>query len=439
MENTKEQKIIKQKKKNVKIFPIYKTVSWDLLFYFPIIFLFLTQVKGFTPAQVLFSDSFYTLSNTFWQLPITSVVDRIGKKNCLIIGNILYSLSILAIIFVQNFYELLMIQFVYALGYSIKCICETNILYDSLPVGKKRGTVFSKIDGKSSSYFYIFDAIASVIAGFTFVINGYIPMVLCLICCITATVISFKFRHTKIVEEKVESISLKTYYGQLKESFKFFLKSKRLKSLIIFNAILMGVIFGIVNLRSSMLSEMKVPEQYFGIVFALLQLSAAFMARKTDKIQKMFKNKTLTFIGLPVTLSCILIGFVGLDTLSKSSFILIFLLFLIQYALKGPFQALMARYLNNFTNRKIRPKITALKYLTSNLFTALVSMLCALMLGFTSTANTFIVVGCISTIFIVLLLDYMRGRVGLKPEQYGKEDLRYSLYRPDKKKSQKSH
>ena len=187
-----------------------------------------------------------------------------------------------------------------------------------------------------------------------------------------------------------------------------------------------------------MLSEMKVPEQYFGIVFALLQLSAAFMARKTDKIQKMFKNKTLTFIGLPVTLSCILIGFVGLDTLSKSSFILIFLLFLIQYALKGPFQALMARYLNNFTNRKIRPKITALKYLTSNLFTALVSMLCAIMLGFTSTANTFIVVGCISTIFIVLLLDYMRGRVGLKPEQYGKEDLRYSLYRPDKKKSQKS-
>lgn len=95
MNKTKVQKIIKQKKKNVKIFPIYKTVSWDLLFYFPIIFLFLTQVKEFTPAQVLFADSFYTLSNTFWQLPITSVVDRIGKKNRLIIGNVLYSLSIL--------------------------------------------------------------------------------------------------------------------------------------------------------------------------------------------------------------------------------------------------------------------------------------------------------------------------------------------------------
>ncbi len=49
MKNTKEITTArKKKKKNVRIFPFYKTVSWDLLplFYFPIIFLFLTQIKG---------------------------------------------------------------------------------------------------------------------------------------------------------------------------------------------------------------------------------------------------------------------------------------------------------------------------------------------------------------------------------------------------------
>ena len=56
----------------------------------------------------------------------------------------------------------------------IKGICEANILYDALPKSKRRGKVFSTIDGKSTSYFYLFDAISSVIAGFTFVINGYI-------------------------------------------------------------------------------------------------------------------------------------------------------------------------------------------------------------------------------------------------------------------------
>ncbi len=145
MKVTEEQEI-RLKKKNVRIFPIYKTVSWDLLFYYPIIFLFLTQIKGFSPSQVLLSDAFYTLSNTFWQLPVTSLVDRIGKKNCLIIGNVLYSASILAMICLNSYYELLLIQFIYALGYSIKGICESNILYDSLPVGEKRGKVFSTID-----------------------------------------------------------------------------------------------------------------------------------------------------------------------------------------------------------------------------------------------------------------------------------------------------
>ena len=431
MKETKERKMIRHKKKNVRIFPIYKTVSWDLLFYFPIIFLFLTQVKGFSASQVLFADAFYTLANTFWQLPITSLVDRIGKKNCLIIGNVLYSASILAMIFMQNYYELLLIQFIYALGYSIKGICESNILYDSLPASKKRGRVFATIDGKSSSYFYIFDAISSVIAGFTFAINGYIPMVLCFLCCVLSTIISFKFRHTVIAEDKVKPVSLKEYSKQIEDSIKFSMKSNRVKLLILSNALFLGLVIGIVNLRSSMLSEMQVPEVYFGIIFAIMQFLAAITARYSEKIHKIFRNKTIAVLTIPTTVSCILIGFIGKDALSKSSLILVVLLFSIQYMTKGPYRALLARYLNNFTNRRIRPKLTALRNLSSNLFTAIISLICAFLLEITTTANTFIVIGCITTIFGVLLLDYMRARVGLKPSKYSKEDLKYSLYRPD--------
>lgn len=434
MKETKERKMIRHKKRNVRIFPIYKTLSWDLLFYFPIIFLFLTQIKGFSASQVLFADAFYTLANTFWQLPVTSLVDRIGKKNCLIIGNGLYSASILAMIFMQNYYELLLIQFIYALGYSIKGICESNILYDSLPSSKKRGRIFATIDGKASSYFYLFDAISSVIAGFTFAINGYIPMILCFICCVLSTIISFKFRHTVIVEDKVKPVSLREYIGQIKDSMKFSIKSNRVKLLLLSNALFLGLVMGIVNLRSSMLSEMQVPEAYFGIIFAILQFSAAITARYSEQVHKIFRNKTIAVLTLPVTFSCILIGFIGKDPLSKSSLILIVLLFLIQYAAKGPYRALLARYLNNFTNRKIRPKLTALRNLSSNLLTAIISAICALLLEITTTANTFIIIGCLTTIAAVWLLDDMRGKVGLKPYQYSKEDLKYSLYRPDKEK-----
>lgn len=251
-------------------------------------------------------------------------------------------------------------------------------------------------------------------------------MILCFISCVACTIMSFKFKHTIIKDEKIKPISLKEYGKQLKGSFKFFMKSRRIKSLIILNALFIGLLYGIVNLRSSMLSEMQVPEQYFGIVFAILQMIAAVTSRKADKIQKELKNKTLTYLCLPVAVSCILIGFIGKEQFSNSALILIFLLYLVQYAIKGPYMSLMTRYLNNFTNRGIRPKITALKNLSANLLTACISLICAFMLSFTTTANTFIIVGCITTIAIVLILDYMRDKVGLKPEQYSKEDMKYS-------------
>ena len=36
------------------------------------------------------------------------------------------------------------------------------------------------------------------------------------------------------------------------------------------------------------------------------------------------------------------------------------------------------------------------------------------------------------TVAAVLILDKMRNRVGLRPDQYTKEDLKYSPYQPAK-------
>ena len=53
-------------------------------------------------------------------------------------------------------------EFFSAIGYVIKGICETNMLYDSLEKNEKRGINFSKIDGKATSFYYYIDAISSV-------------------------------------------------------------------------------------------------------------------------------------------------------------------------------------------------------------------------------------------------------------------------------------
>ena len=46
------------------------------------------------------------------------------------------------------------------------------------------------------------------------------------------------------------------------------------------------------------------------------------------------------------------------------------------------------------------------------------------MLRIMTTANTFIFLGCILGIIVVLMLDNMRKKVGLKPEQYSEKDIK---------------
>ena len=51
----------KMSKRNMSLFPIYKILSWDYLFFYTIYFLFLTQVKGLTAADVVLKTAFYSL------------------------------------------------------------------------------------------------------------------------------------------------------------------------------------------------------------------------------------------------------------------------------------------------------------------------------------------------------------------------------------------
>ena len=144
-------KEIQNKKLNARLYPIYKMISWDLLFYYSIIYLFLTQAKNFSASQILLSEAFFTASCLVLQIPIGLFVDRFGKKNSLVFANGCMCIFIVILLLVQNYTQLLIAFFVDAIGYVIKGICETNILYDSLPRGKKRGGLYSAIDGIGSA------------------------------------------------------------------------------------------------------------------------------------------------------------------------------------------------------------------------------------------------------------------------------------------------
>ena len=68
-------KKIQNGKINARLYPIYKMISWDLLFYYSIIYLFLTQAKGFSASQVLFAEAIFTSLCLIVQIPVGIIVE----------------------------------------------------------------------------------------------------------------------------------------------------------------------------------------------------------------------------------------------------------------------------------------------------------------------------------------------------------------------------
>lgn len=425
MEEIREiDKLKAKREKNLKLYIKYKMFSWDMLFYYAIIFLFFTQVKNISASNVLLAEAFYPLFKAVLLLILTVIIEKFGKRKALIIGNIFIALSTLTYIFAVDFYMILLGQFFSAVGFVIKGICETNLLYDSLEKDSKRGARFSKIDGEGSSLYYYIDAITSVLSGFMFAINGYLPMIFCLIINIVSIVMSVKFEEVDTLNEK-KKVKIGTELNELKNSMSSIFRSKRIKNLILFGAIFSGILGALVSLRSSILSDIKLPAQYFGIIFAVLQIISGISAKNQYRFHKKFRNKTLASLSLPVVISCIFIGLIcSLNLNYKVTMCVTILAFLIQYIAKGPFYTLIKQYMNNFTTSSLRTKITSLYSLLEGLSRSAICFMASFLLKHTNTANTFTILGCIFTVITVLMLDNMKDKVGLKPEEYSEKDIK---------------
>jgi len=421
-ELSKEEKELEIKKKNnIKLYPIYRAFSWDLLFYYAIIYLFLTIEKGISPAEVLKFDAFYIFFRFLMQIPCTLLIQKIGKRKSLIIANIILAIHILIIMFAINFEMLLVSQLLCAFSFITKATCESDMLYDSLEHGEKRGTTFAKIDGKANSKYYFIDAFSSVLSGFLFVINPYIPMILCFSVLLITFFLSTKFEEIHTGKGKMH---IRDEIRNIKYGFRNIFKSKRLKSLLIFNAIFVALIKILQNLRNTVLIEIDMPEQYFGIIFAFLGIISAIATRNQGRIHKKHRNKTLTFLSIPTAISCFMIGVILLSEFEASvKTTIILILFTIQYIMKGPYYVLIKQYFNNFTNSEKRIRIATANNLCENAIAACLIFGASYILDLIHIEYTMIILGCISIIGFVLLLDYMRKTVGLKPQEYNKKEI----------------
>ncbi len=430
-EKTKNNKkeVSKNRRINAKLYPIYKMFSWDLLFFYSIEFLFYTITKKITASEVLIINGFYLLFRILGQIPAVAITDFLGKRKSIILGNTMLIFYMLILLFLPGAFSIILADLVFALGYDMKTIAESNLLYDSVSTKGGEG-LYSKLDAKGGSWYYILDGVASLTAGYLFVINNYLPMIICLGFIIISTILSFGFKEIYEVEKKDREKhglknTLKEYNSDLKSSFKFILKSRRMKAYILFQIVFYSLISIIDTYHSDLLTDIGIPEEQFSMIFAVLTLIGGISLSLKKPIEKRFKNRTLSFISLMYIGACIVIGTIASLYTDQAIIPIILIMYAVQKVSTSIWYILEYKYLKNFTTENMRNKITFTYEFIGGIAASIFSILGGLLLEIINVENAFLIVGLFSLASMIIVLDYMRKRFGLKPEEYKKEDIEF--------------
>ena len=405
--------------KNINLYKKYKAFSYDFVFYYAVEILFYTVVKGFKMSEFMYLCSFYTFSAFVWQLFGSMIVEKLGLKKSVILGNIFVIINLFLFLIGKSFFTFIFANFFMALGFSLKGLSEGSLLYSSLKKVGKRDQ-FSKVEGKANSKYYYFDGIASFISGFLFVVNGYLPFIFCLVCCIIGLSIAFRFEDFKKEEDYEESISLKNTLLYFKETT----SSNRTKAILLFAFVFWGIISVICTLYKAIILDIGIKEQYSTIIICIMTIFVGFGSRSFYGIERITKNKTLTVFSYALLTSSIVISIMGVwGNLNLTSLSVILIALAIIGMIQGAYRVAIKKYVLSFTTSQVRIKITSAYYIAENLGKCLIQFLTGFLLEFTSNSISCLIFSLVSAVVLVSIIKYMKGKVGLKPEQYLPQDI----------------
>ena len=414
---------VKVRKHNLRLYPKYLMLGYDLLFFYGIRVMFLLDVKGITESQILLAATAYALSMIVMQVPATLLASKIGYKNTAIAGNIFNIIWAILIITFDGFAGLALSQFISGVAFALKFVSEPNLLSTSIPQAPtyQRNEIFSRLDKKGFSRYCIFSAISTIISGFLYDINPYIPIFLCLICVIAATAISFNFYD---IQEEESKESFKDYIKDLKKGYKFITKSKRLRALLIMTGAVWGIIVLLDSYQLTLLQDIGATSVQVGFIFAMFELTRGLFSNTALDFNKKFKNKSLTNILLTFAIGFILAGIIAMSQLPfYTKLIIIVVILLIMGAANAIDQILAKKYVNNFASTKILPAIYSSKSICDNIFRTIITLLGSAIVGIYNIDIAMIVMGIFILILTLVLTVYSKDKLGLKPEEYTQKDI----------------
>ena len=426
----------KKQRDNISLLKIHKMLASDLLFFYTTYILFLINVRNLQMSSIVLAGALYGIFKVVCQVPSVMIIEKLGYKASIIIGDVLLIVAIVLIIFATNPIILYLAYLFMGMGYPIKDNSEESMLLYSIPNTEKKSENFAKILGKSFSKFFAVAAISGGMSGFLFKVNPYIPLILCCMTFVISLRIVFLLHpfdqdDRKKIETEEEFVKKKEkYLKELGLGFKYIFSSKRLIALFGFVAVFYSSIQVMNNYEIEYLNFLKVSPELIGIVYAITQIVSAIGSRYAEKVHRRFKNRTLTIIGVLFGLTIFIAGLLYKFKINYYLIIaFILMLYMVRYFCMSSYYVLIKKYMSNFAGKKILSKIYSAYAIVCGISTFFMGIIATFIVKNNEMDISIVLFGAITLIGIMIILAFMRSRIGLKADDYNKSDISFTEFK----------
>ncbi|MDP2812637.1 MAG: MFS transporter [bacterium] len=333
----------------IKLYYI-KALRWFLLV-MPIIVLFF-QENGLSMTEILILQSAFSLSIILFEIPSGYFSDVVGRKITIIIACVLGFAGYLAYSLAYNFGQFLIAEIILGFSSSFLSGTDSAMIYDTLAQLKEEKK-YQKVEGRLMSIGNFSEGIASLIAGFVATISLRVPFYIETVFILFAIPIALSLKEP--IRRRYQSPE-----GNIKGIMKIVTHSlhhhSQIKWLIIYAGFVSSSTLTMVFFIQPYFQLVNLPLQFFGIVWAIFNLSVGIFSLLAYKLEIKLGRKTSL-------ISLIFFPFAGylLLSLTQSLWSLIFMIpFYFTRAISYP---ILKDYVNRLVSSDMRATVLSIKNL----------------------------------------------------------------------------
>jgi MFS family permease len=286
---------------------------------------FLAQGLSFTQIAIL--ETLYNLTTLLGEIPTGYVGDRVGRRNSLLIGTSLISLTLLGIGLSNSFLPLAGLYVCWSLGYNFRSGSEDAWLYDTLTDDLSEDE-FARVRGHGESAALAIGAVAAILGGYLGSIDLSYPWFVAASVTSLGVVILLTLDEPETYKEAAtEELSLRRTVRIVREV----LARRRLRAFLLYYYVLYAAVTYLVFVFLQPIFEtvaldlgiaQSQVEALLGWFYAAYSLVGAALNYYTGTIRETIGLRTW-FLVLPFAVGGALIGMYFLPLLALPTFLLI--------------------------------------------------------------------------------------------------------------------